>query len=79
MVWADAAEAGKKAERSGTRRPDVHVDLDGRVVHARDDGYTKTSPATSARNYLIESVLLTNATIVLSGDHDGTLMVPCPP
>ena len=25
------------------------------------------------------AVLLTNASIVPSGDHDGTLIVPCPP
>ena len=25
------------------------------------------------------AVLLTNASIVLSGDHEGTLIVPCPP
>ena len=25
------------------------------------------------------SVLLTKASFVLSGDHDGTLIVPCPP
>ena len=32
-----------------------------------------------ASDYLMASVLLTNATIRLSGDHEGTLMVPCPP
>ena len=31
------------------------------------------------RNRYFVSVLLTNAIFLLSGDHDGTLIVPCPP
>ncbi len=29
--------------------------------------------------FIQKSVLLTNASFLLSGDHDGTLIVPCPP
>ena len=38
-----------------------------------------SSPAAAPAQFVSRSVLLTNATCVPSGDHDGTLIVPWPP
>src|SRR5262249_51488798 len=40
-----------------------------------------TNPLTKQRqrSHLGNDAQLTNATLLLSGDHDGTLIVPCPP
>ena len=51
--------------------------IEGQEV-GRPKGKDLGNPA-SRESYFSVSVLLTNASFLLSGDHDGTLIVPCPP
>lgn len=50
-------------------------------VHGRDARATQLllKSEHAAGDYSLIDVLLTNAIRVLSGAHDGTLIVPCPP
>src|SRR4030095_5088203 len=49
-------------------------------VHCYKQDSSKFEDATGqARGIYFESLLLTNAPRLLSGDHEGTLIVPCPP
>ena len=72
-------------ERHGHPGPGVVPRLAARAAHGRGGSGIGTSQSAGCRVPIAVyarhsmAVLLTNASIVPSGDHEGTLIVPCPP